>query len=135
MDATNPLIFSNQDVIKIEDMDQNQASFIKTSPAKDALSELLEIPNDDSNEMLSGDANSLIVDLNDLLKRDPTLSSLSEDNLAVDISTSTSFADFGMDIPQKTSTSTGNGLLTSTAESADVPPLCTARSADSRLAS
>ena len=27
-----------------------------------------------------------------------------------------------------------DGLLTSTAESADLPPLCTARSADSRLA-
>merc|ERR1719189_1557314 len=40
---------------------------------------------EDSNDLLSGDANSLIVDLNDLLKRDPTLSSLSDDTLAVDV--------------------------------------------------
>ena len=70
---------------------QNQPNYIKTSPARDALSELLNMPpsmsivNEESNDLLSsGDANSLIVDLNDLLKRDPTLSTLSEDNLAVD---------------------------------------------------
>merc|ERR1719219_3292564 len=43
---------------------------------------------EDSNDLLSGDANSLIVDLNDLLKRDPTLSSLSDDTLAVDVDAS-----------------------------------------------
>merc|ERR1719273_1962981 len=93
------LIISSQGVIKLDDsspissiMDsQNQPNYIKTSPARDALSELLNMPpsmsivNEESNDLLSsGDANSLIVDLNDLLKRDPTLSTLSEDNLAVD---------------------------------------------------
>ena len=90
------LIISSQGVIKLEDsgiMDSQQPNshFIKTSPARDALSELLNMPpsmsivNEESNDLLSsGDANSLIVDLNDLLKRDPTLSTLSEDNLAVD---------------------------------------------------
>ena len=73
------------------DSQQPNSHFIKTSPARDALSELLNMPpsmsivNEESNDLLSsGDANSLIVDLNDLLKRDPTLSTLSEDNLAVD---------------------------------------------------
>ena len=92
------LIISSQGVIKLEDsgiMDSQQPNshFIKTSPARDALSELLNMPpsmsivNEESNDLLSsGDANSLIVDLNDLLKRDPTLSTLSEDNLAVDTS-------------------------------------------------
>ena len=84
-----PSLILSQGVIKLEDpdpmiMDPNhQSGFFKTSPARDALSELLEMPvtNEDSvsNDIMSGDANSLIVDLNDLLKRDPTLSSLSDD--------------------------------------------------------
>lgn len=45
----------------------------------------MSVLNEESNDLLSsGDANSLIVDLNDLLQRDPTLSTLSEDNLAID---------------------------------------------------
>jgi hypothetical protein len=91
------LIISNQGVINLEDsgiiMDSHQPNrqFIKTSPSRDTLSELLNMPprmsvlNEESNDLLSsGDANSLIVDLNDLLQRDPTLSTLSEDNLAID---------------------------------------------------
>ena len=73
------------------DSQQPNRQFIKTSPSRDTLSELLNMPprmsvlNEESNDLLSsGDANSLIVDLNDLLQRDPTLSTLSEDNLAVD---------------------------------------------------
>ena len=73
------------------DSQQPNRQYIKTSPSRDTLSELLNMPprmsvlNEESNDLLSsGDANSLIVDLNDLLQRDPTLSTLSEDNLAVD---------------------------------------------------
>ena len=73
------------------DSHQPNRQFIKTSPSRDTLSELLNMPprmsvlNEESNDLLSsGDANSLIVDLNDLLQRDPTLSTLSEDNLAID---------------------------------------------------
>ena len=86
-----PSLILSQGVIKLEDpiMDPHQShNFFKTSPARDALSELLEMPvtNEDSvsNDIMSGDANSLIVDLNDLLKRDPTLSSLSDDPVTVD---------------------------------------------------
>ncbi len=61
------------------------------SPATDALADLLAT-NDDSvsNDIMSGDTNSLIVDLNDLLKRDPTLSSLSGTSFAVDVEDATS---------------------------------------------
>ena len=50
---------------------------------------------------MSGDANSLIVDLNDLLKRDPTLSSLSDDPV-IGVSNNESNFDFmtGMQIPK-----------------------------------
>merc|ERR1719483_446797 len=90
------LIISSQGVINLEDsgiMDSQQPNrqYIKTSPSRETLSELLNMPprmsvlNEESNDLLSsGDANSLIVDLNDLLQRDPTLSTLSEDNLAID---------------------------------------------------
>jgi len=72
---------------------QNSSNYTKASPAQDALSELFDLqvpPSEDSisNDIMTGDANSLIVDLNDLLKRDPTLSSLSDNNLAVDVASS-----------------------------------------------
>lgn len=142
---SNQLILSSQGVIKIEDtsMDQQGQSgqFIKTSPAKDALSELLEMPSpamvtEDSNEFLSGDANSLIVDLNDLLKRDPTLSSLSDDTLAVDIDTNFDFMNNGstsgtggMEIPAKASISSllvpNNSPATWVSPSMAIPPNAT----------
>ena len=105
-------------------MDQQPApNFIKTSPARDALSELLDLPtmstvpimatvNEESNSDLlsTGDANSLIVDLNDLLKRDPTLSSLSEDTLAVDVNVDSTFGFMSSSLSPNTLPSVNNAV-------------------------
>lgn len=119
------LIISSQAINK-DSMDSQQPNrqYIKTSPSRDTLSELLNMPprmsvlNEESNDLLSsGDANSLIVDLNDLLQRDPTLSTLSEDNLAVDtnfdfmnsmntlVGSGGVGSNLGMEIPKSTSLS------------------------------
>jgi hypothetical protein len=80
-----PSVKSNIDEV-LETMAGQQAGGFKASPARDALAEFLDIQDDSvSNDIMTGDTSSLIVDLNDLLKRDPTLSSLSEDTFAVDV--------------------------------------------------
>lgn len=110
-------------------MDPHQShNFFKTSPARDALSELLEMPvtNEDSvsNDIMSGDANSLIVDLNDLLKRDPTLSSLSDDPIIGVSGGSESNFDFmtGMQIPKVGNTIQVPNNSPATWTSTTVPP-------------
>jgi len=111
-----PSLILSQGVIKLEDpiMDPHQPhKFFNTSPARDALSELLELPvtNEDSvsNDIMSGDTNSLIVDLNDLLKRDPTLSSLSDDPVSAVDSSGFDFLSsggMGMQIPKNSTIAT-----------------------------
>lgn len=110
--------------LKLElDMDSNlspnlgnngQRNYIQASPAQDALSELFDLPapaHDDSvsnDFMKMGDANSLIVDLQDFLKRDPTLSSLSDNtNLAVDVTIGDSSAGNNFDFVTMTSPNSG----------------------------
>ena len=130
-----PSLILSQGVIKLEDpdpmsiMDPHQShNFFKTSPARDALSELLEMPvtNEDSvsNDIMSGDANSLIVDLNDLLKRDPTLSSLSDDPIIGVSGGSESNFDFmtGMQIPKVGNTIQVPNNSPATWTSTTVPP-------------
>jgi hypothetical protein len=111
-------IFNN---LKLElDMDSNlspnhgQRNYIQASPAQDALSELFDLPapvHDDSvsnDFMKMGDPNSLIVDLQDFLKRDPTLSSFSDNtNLAVDVTIGDSSAGNNFDFVTMTSPNSG----------------------------
>lgn len=110
----------------------------KTSPAADVLDFITE---DSMTTADVGDPSSLIIDLNDLLKRDPTLSSLTEDSLSVDIAGSTvgsgsnsaaalsGSMSSNMDIPSRRGTTTilgnstsGNMVRSSSSQGALVVP-------------